>query len=332
MNDRKLEEQSISINDMDYLPVTNSVKESLRVQKTEYIRQQMRRRQEREDALTAQLLQEQRVIDELQSKINENLEQTEEAGKYNQEFRQSMNAQIYALHGVSEDKLQGMREYKNAYYRGCAFSLFLLSAALIILCGMLHGFYSDICIFMLAYTGIEGALLAQRSSRPKAVDWLCKILYLFLFPVMMGMFVCFELGYSEYGLFMPYAVMAGIGILIFATLSYFLYNPYRTVKKKVREARVHIEDIEKTARKQVRKNQKIRMKGEKKVHKQLKKEDRQQARLIRKDERRYSLKTFFKSLRDKITGLFQVRKRADSDMEEKPDEIQEDVEDNTGEI
>lgn len=293
MKNSQKEDQSLSINDMEYLPVTNSVKESLRVQKTEYIRQQMRKRQEREDALMVQLLQEQRIIDGLQEKINENLVQTEESGKYNKEFRENMNAQIYALHGVSEDKLEGMREYKNAYYQGSAFSLFLLSAALIILCGILHGFQSEICIFMLAYTGIEGALLAQEHKRWKPVGWLCKLLYLFMFPIMMIIFVCYELEYPEYGIFMRYATIAGIGILILATISYFLYNPYRSVRKNVRNAKDHIEDIEKAAKKEVRKNQKIHAKEESKLHRQLKKEDKQQERRIRWENRKFSIKSFF---------------------------------------
>ena len=50
MEETKKEEQSISISEMEYLPVTKSVRESMRVQKTEYIRQQMRKRQEQEDA------------------------------------------------------------------------------------------------------------------------------------------------------------------------------------------------------------------------------------------------------------------------------------------
>lgn len=312
-NSRKedLKEQSISINDMEYLPVTNRARESMRVQKTEYIRQQMRIRQENEDALMAQLLEEQRIIDGLQRNIDENLEQTEESSKYNQEFKESMNAQIYALHGISEDKLEGMREYKNAYYQGSAFSLFLLSAALILLCGALHGFQSEICVFMLAYTGIEGALLAQENKRWKLLDWLCKGLYLLMFPIMMVMFVCYELEYPEYGIFMPYVIAAGIGVLVFATLSYFLYNPYRSVKRKVREAKGHIEDIEKIARKEVRKNQKTRIKAEKKTHRQLKKEDRQQEQALRRNERRYAIKAFFSRIRDRVAGIFSSSKKSD---------------------
>lgn len=302
MDESKTEEQSISINDMEYLPVTKSIKESMRVQKTEYIRQQMRRRQENEDALMVQLLEEQRVIDGLQKKINDNLEQTEASSRYNQEFKESMNAQIYALHGISEDKLEGMREYKNAYYQGSAFSLFLLSAALIVLCGVLHGLQSEICVFMLAYTGIEGALLAQENKRPKIVDWLCKLLYLMMFPVMMIIFVCYELEYPEYDIFMPYATAAGVGVLVFATISYFLYSPYRNVRKRVREAKNHIEDIEKIAKKEVRKNQKTRVKEEKKFHKKLKKEDRQQERMLRTSERRAAVKNFWDGAKKRIGG------------------------------
>ena len=281
MEETKKEEQSISISEMEYLPVTKSVRESMRVQKTEYIRQQMRKRQEQEDALMAQLLQEQRVIDGLQQKINENLEQTEASGKYNKEFKESMNAQIYALHGISEDKLEGMREYRNAYYQGSAFSLFLLSAALIVLCGALHGFQSEICVFMLAYTGIEGALLAQGTKRWKIVDGLCRLLYLLIFPAMMAMFVCYELDYPAYGIFLPYATAAGVAVLVFATLSYFLYSPYRNVKKQVREEKHHIGDIEKTARKEVRRNQKQREKEEKKADRRQQKEDKREERRIR---------------------------------------------------
>lgn len=281
MDESRKEEPSISVNDVEYLPVTKGVRESMRVQKTEYIRQQMRRRQESEDALMVQLLEEQRVIDGLQKKINENLEQTEEASKYNKEFKESMNAQIYALHGISEDKLEGMREYKNAYYQGSAFSLFLLSAAMIVLCGMLHGFQSQICVFMLAYTGIEGALLAQGTKRWKIVDGLCRLLYLLIFPAMMAMFVCYELDYPAYGIFLPYATAAGVAVLVFATLSYFLYSPYRKVKKQVREAKHHIGDIEKTARKEVRRNQKQREKEEKKADRRQQKEDKREERRIR---------------------------------------------------
>ncbi len=304
MDDGKNDGRDISINDMEYLPVTKNVKESMRVQKTEYIRQQMRKRQEYEEAVMTQLLQEQRVIDSLQKKISENLEQTEASSRYNQEFKESMNAQIYAMHGISADKLEGMREYKKAYYQGSAFALFLLSVALVILCGVLHGFGSQICVFMLAYTGIEGALLAQGSRRLKILELLCRTLYLLLFPVMMAVFVCYELDFAEYEIILPYAAAAGLGVIVIAAISYFAYNPYRGIRRNVRDARGQIGDIERAARKEVRKNQKLRVKEEKKLHRQLQKEDRLQERLLRKDARRQSVKQAFANARDRLAGIF----------------------------
>ena len=89
------------------------------------------------------MIEEQRVIDGLNSDINENLDRTRESRKFNQEFQEKINTQIYEMNGITEDKLKGMREYKNAYYQGCAFSLFLLSVVMIGICGVLHGFESQ---------------------------------------------------------------------------------------------------------------------------------------------------------------------------------------------
>lgn len=295
MDGKKTEdEQSISINDMDYMPITKNIKESVRVQKTEYIRQQLKQRQEAEDALLVRLMQEQQVIDSLQGQIHENLEQTELSGKFNKEFKERINSQIYELHGVSNDKLEGMREYKNAYYQGCAAALFAMSAALILLCGFLHGFGSQLCLFMFSYTAVEGALLAQSKKRRKIVDWLCRGLYLLLFPLMLGMFVCYELGYPQYSQFLPYLTAAGIVILIFATLSFFLFNPYRGVKRNVREAKAHISDIEKIAGKEVKRNLKKRRREEKRMRKKARREERSSARRVRRESRWYAIRRFFR--------------------------------------
>ena len=170
------------------LPATEekaNLKESLRIQKSQWIKEQIKRQREAEDAVLEQMIEEQRVIDGLNSDINENLDRTRESRKFNQEFQEKINTQIYEMNGITEDKLKGMREYKNAYYQGCAFSLFLLSVVMIGICGVLHGFESQICLFMIACTGVEGALLAQDKWRNKLVNILCKQLYLMVFPVMM---------------------------------------------------------------------------------------------------------------------------------------------------
>ena len=216
------------------LPATEekaNLKESLRIQKSQWIREQIKRQREAEDAVLEQMIEEQRVIDGLNSDINENLNRTRESRKFNQEFQEKINTQIYEMNGITEDKLKGMREYKNAYYQGCAFSLFLLSVVMIGICGVLHGFESQICLFMIACTGVEGALLAQDKWRNKLVNILCKLLYLMVFPVMMVIFVCYELKYPEYDRFLPYFAMGIVVVLIIGTAAFFFYDPYKQDKK-----------------------------------------------------------------------------------------------------
>ena len=189
------------------------------------------------------------------------------------------------MNGITEDKLKGMQEYKNAYYQGCAFSLFLLSVVMIAICGVLHGFESQICLFMIACTGVEGALLAQDKWRNKLVNALCKLLYLLVFPVMMVIFVCYELKYPEYELFLPYFAMGIVVVLIIGTAAFFLYDPYKQDKKRVRSAKDYIADVEKIAKKQVKKNQKLRAKEEKKNQKLLQKEEAQNQKAAEKEEK-----------------------------------------------
>ena len=197
---------------------------SLRIQKSQWIKEQIKSAREAEDAVLEQMIEEQRVIDGLNSDINENLDRTRESRKFNQEFQEKINTQIYEMNGITEDKLKGMREYKNAYYQGCAFSLFLLSVVMIGICGVLHGFESQICLFMIACTGVEGALLAQDKWRNKLVNILCKLLYLMVFPVMMVIFVCYELKYPEYDLFLPYFAMGIVVVLIIGTAAFFFFT------------------------------------------------------------------------------------------------------------
>ena len=72
------------------LPATEekaNLKESLRIQKSQWIKEQIKRQREAEDAVLEQMIEEQRVIDGLNSDINENLDRTRESRKFNQEFQ-----------------------------------------------------------------------------------------------------------------------------------------------------------------------------------------------------------------------------------------------------
>lgn len=285
MENSKKEANSISVNDMDYLQITSNIKESPRIQKTEYIRQQMLKRRAMEDALMEDLKQEQSVIDSFRDQINDGLIQTEELSRYNQEFRDNMTDQIYLLHGISKDKLEGMQECKNAFRRGYSIVLFLVSTALTILCGALHGFNSEICLLMLAVTGIEGAMLAQDNSLDHypILRLINRVLFPLLCPLMMAMFVCFELGFSPYALLLPYIAMAGIVILFLSTVPYFIYDPYKGMGKHMRDAKAEIRIVEKVAKKEISKNQRIRIKEEKRDLAEQAKEARKQELIAKKE-------------------------------------------------
>ena len=257
------------------LPATEekaNLKESLRIQKSQWIKEQIKRQREAEDAVLEQMIEEQRVIDGLNSDINENLDRTRESRKFNQEFQEKINTQIYEMNGITEDKLKGMREYKNAYYQGCAFSLFLLSVVMIGICGVLHGFESQICLFMIACTGVEGALLAQDKWRNKLVNILCKLLYLMVFPVMMVIFVCYELKYPEYDLFLPYFAMGIVVVLIIGTAAFFFYDPYKQEKKN---QKIQLRTLEKEEAAREKEEKLQSKKAEKEARKQERREKRQ---------------------------------------------------------
>ena len=261
-----------------------ALKENLRIQKTAYIKQQLERKRAAEDARLERLLQEQEIIQGLRESINDSMSQTEESRKYNQEFQEYVNMQIYESNGITEDKLTGMDEYKKALYRGSAAVLFFLSMVLIVLCGVLHGFQSNICIFMFAYTAMEGALLSQEKKKYPFLDFICRILYILTFPTMLVMFVCYELKYGEYDLFLPYVVVIGVLVTVLAVISYFLHDPYIQDKKKLRDAQNQIRNIERIAEKEVRKKQRIREKEERNAKKLLGREERENQSAVEKEE------------------------------------------------
>ena len=288
-----------------------SLAENIRVQKAAYVKERLEQQHAEEKAALEQLFQEQKVIDNMRESMADSMGQTAETRKYNEEFKERINAQIYAMYDVSPDKLEGMREYKNAYYRGFAASFFLLSVALTLFCGLVYDFSSQLCLLMLACTAIEGALLAQDQNRSKLLNLFCRALCLLLFPLMTAIFVCFEMGYAEYALFLPYISIGGICVSVIGTVSYFLYNPYRQVKKKLSRAKKQIDGIERTAEKQVRKNQRLRVKEEKialkarkkeekksqkALARQAAKEEKQQKRLAKKARGKNRKETFLKHL------------------------------------
>lgn len=260
--------------------------ENIRIQRKKWIQEELERRYQGEQQVLAQLMAEQEIIDGLNSDIDAGLERFEEGRKYNAELTQKLSGQVYALHGLTADKLQGMREYKNAYYKGIALGMFFLSVLLTVLCGLLHGVTAQITIFSAFVTGAEGTLLTREADRGRVLDFLCRTLYVLLFPMMLSAFSLYELKHPWYGLLLPYFVIATGIVLVLGTVSFFVYTPYRDDKKHACAARNTLKDIEKMAARAVRKNQKLRKKAEEQEEKAAAKQAEKDSKEAARKERR----------------------------------------------
>lgn len=257
-----------------------------RIGKVMRLEEEAQRQSEIEKLRSRRIRQEQEYIDRMSLSVENHLRSTKEEQRYNEQFEERIRTEVYRMHGISEDKLQGMTEYRNAWYQGTAFAMFFLSLVLIAICGVLHGFGSEICIFMAFYTAIEGALLSNGRKQSLFFAVLTKGVYLLLFPVMLVTFTCYELGFEEYALLVPVFTVAGVVVLMIGALSYFLYDPYRMDRRNRKKANRYITEIEKAALKEVRLKEKAFAKQEKKQAKLTRKEEARAQKKAERDERR----------------------------------------------
>lgn len=257
-----------------------------RIGKVMRLEEEVQRQSEIEKLRSRRIRQEQEYIDRMSLSVENHLRNTKEEQRYNEQFEERIRTEVYRMHGISEDKLQGMTEYRNAWYQGTAFAMFFLSLVLIAICGILHGFGSEICIFMAFYTAIEGALLSNGRKQSLFFTVLTKGVYLLLFPVMLVTFTCYELGFEEYALLVPVFAVAGVVVLMIGALSYFLYDPYRMDRRNRKKANRYIVEIEKAALKEVCLKERAFAKQEKKQAKFTRKEEARAQKKAERDERR----------------------------------------------
>ena len=257
-----------------------------RIGKVMRLEEEVQRQSEIEKLRSRRIRQEQEYIDRMSLSVENHLRNTKEEQRYNEQFEERIRTEVYRMHGISEDKLQGRTEYRNAWYQGTAFAMFFLSLVLIAICGILHGFGSEICIFMAFYTAIEGVLLSNGRKQSLFFTVLTKGVYLLLFPVMLVTFTCYELGFEEYALLVPVFAVAGVVVLMIGALSYFLYDPYRMDRRNRKKANRYIVEIEKAALKEVRLKERAFAKQEKKQAKFTRKEEARAQKKAERDERR----------------------------------------------
>lgn len=290
-----------------------------RIGKVRKLEEEVRRQNELEQLRTRRIRKEQEYIEQMSKAVEDHLRNTREEQRYNEEFERLIRKDVYQMHGISEDKLQGMTEYRNAWYQGTAFGMFFLSLILTGICGYLHGFGSELCIFMAFYTAIEGTLLTNGKKQHTIWEVMTKILYLLLFPAMLMVFVCYELEFTEYGLIVPVLTIAGVVILVLGAVSYFLYDPYRLDRKNHKKADRYIRDIEKAAVKEVELEEKALAKQARKQEKLELKEEARQEQAAKRRERKTRRNEKVSGWKEKIREKLPAKRKAAEEISPETD-------------
>lgn len=266
------------------------MKESLQMQKASWIRDEITKRREREDELLQQIFMEQKMLQELDEDMDENMAHAREGRKYREDMKERVNDRVndrvYEIHDLSADKREGMREYKYAYRRGYALAMFFFSLALCVFVGFLHGITSQICLMLMFFTGVQAAIFVHQKQCFFLWRLICDIFSAVVFPVMLVLFIGYELKYGFYDFLLPICLIIGLVLLALTTASYFLYDPYRSARRRVGDAKSMIRSIERSAKKQVKKSQKQQAKDELRQNRLQKKEQDKAEKLRIKEEQR----------------------------------------------
>lgn len=260
------------------------MKESLQMQKASWIQDEITKRREREDELLQQIFMEQKMLQELDEDMDENMAHAREGRKYREDMKERVNDRVYEIHDLSADKREGMREYKYAYRRGYALAMFFFSLALCVFVGFLHGITSQICLMLMFFTGVQAAIFVHQKQCFFLWRLICDIFSAVVFPVMLVLFIGYELKYDFYDFLLPICLIVGLVLLALTTASYFLYDPYRSARRRVGDAKSMIRSIERSAKKQVKKSQKQQAKDELRQNRLQQKEQDKAERLRIKEE------------------------------------------------
>ena len=175
---------------------------------------------------------------------------------------------------------------RSPYRRGYALAMFFFSLALCVFVGFLHGITSQICLMLMFFTGVQAAIFVHQKQCFFLWRHICDIFSAVVFPVMLFLFVGYELKYGFYDFLLPICLIIGLVLLALTTASYFLYDPYRSAHRRVGDAKSMIRSIERSAKKQVKKSQKQQAKDELRQNRLQQKEQDKAEKLRIKEEQR----------------------------------------------
>lgn len=290
---KELENQAV--HNVEPVNEHKDINESERVQRAEWIHDQVKLQREREDETWEKIMEEQKLITERMRSIDDDISRNRELERYHEGCLEDITDQVYSLHGVTTDKLEGMTRYKNAKFQGEATVVFVMSIMIAAIAAYAYGVTSQVCMFMLLCIGAEGALLSGPHKKRNLLGGIFRTLFFVPVILMAAEVISFKYYENYYEYVTMIGEVAAILLVVIGTATYFLYNPYRKDKKYVKEAQADLKELHKAARKSVKKNQKLRMKNEAKdqkvqaklAKKEAKYERRQQKHQLKMEKREF---------------------------------------------
>ncbi len=90
--------------------------ESERIQRAEWIHEQVKLQREAEDEAWEKIMEEQKLLTERRRSIDADINSNRELKRYHEDCMEDITDQVYSLHGISVDKLEGIKEYRNALF------------------------------------------------------------------------------------------------------------------------------------------------------------------------------------------------------------------------
>jgi len=259
--------------------------EDLIVQEREWMKNRMDEQRAIEDRQREEIFEKQKMLDEMRKDQAEFFAQSKQMKIYNQMHEEEQRDQIYAIHGVSVDKFQGMKEYKNALYQGTQIILLFVDIILCAGAAFLYGFSANVFVLFAALFAARISLLPREhkgSLNQNLYSFLSKVFSFLPTPLMILVLVVKETALMNIDTAILICTIAAVALSAFGALDYYVRNPYREDKKACREAKADIKSLEKDARKAVSKNIKYRHRLEAKL---LKQKTRQEAALVHAKEK-----------------------------------------------
>ena len=233
--------------------------ESERIQRAEWIHEQVKLQREAEDEAWEKIMEEQKLLTERRRSIDADINSNRELKRYHEDCMEDITDQVYSLHGISVDKLEGIKEYKNALFRGEAFIVFCISVIMAAIVAYAYGPTSQLCLNILFF--IPLILIAAEM-----------------------------IGYKLYPQYLEYVTMAGealaLLLMMIGTVGYFVHNPYRKDRKNIKAAKSDLKELHKVAKKSVKKNKKSRIKSEAKEAKLAAKQAKRETKAAIKEQKR----------------------------------------------